>query len=156
MSDYTPEQMQRRQQSKWTLVQAILAPLQLLTFIVSVTLIIRYLLTGLDYEITTVSILIKIALMWLITITGMFWEKEVFGQWFLAPQFFWEDVMNAVSLFLHNLYFVALLLGASERELVLVMLVAYASYTINFMQFLIRGLRARKQRRAAAGTAQSA
>jgi 3-vinyl bacteriochlorophyllide hydratase len=156
MSDYTPEQMQRRQRSKWTLVQAILAPLQLLTFIISVTLIIRYLLTGLDYEITTFSILIKIALMWLITITGMFWEKEVFGQWFLAPQFFWEDVMNAVSLFLHNLYFVALLLGASERELVLVMLVAYASYTINFMQFLIRGLRARKQRQAAARTAQSA
>lgn len=156
MTSYTPEQMRRRQQSKWTIVQAILAPLQLLAFIVSVTLIIRYLSTGLDYEITTISILIKIALMWLITITGMFWEKEVFGQWFLAPQFFWEDLVNAVSLFLHNMYFVALLLGASERELVLVMLVAYTSYMVNFAQFLIRGLRARKQRQTAAGSAQSA
>ncbi|PJF25452.1 MAG: 2-vinyl bacteriochlorophyllide hydratase [Phototrophicales bacterium] len=156
MTDYTPEQMRRRQQSKWTIVQAILAPLQLLTFIISVTLIIRYLSTGLDYEITTISILIKIALMWLITITGMLWEKEVFGQWFLAPQFFWEDVMNAVSLILHNGYFVALLLGASERDLVLVMLVAYASYMINFAQFLVRGLRARKQRQSAAGNPQRA
>ncbi len=156
MTDYTPEQMMRRQQSKWTIVQAILAPLQLLTFIVSVTLIIRYLSTGLDYEITTISILIKIGLMWLITITGMLWEKEVFGQWFLAPQFFWEDAMNAISLILHNGYFVALVLGASERELVLVMLVAYASYMINFAQFLIRGLRSRKQRQAAAGSAQRA
>jgi 3-vinyl bacteriochlorophyllide hydratase len=148
--------MRRRQQSKWTIVQAILAPLQLLTFIISVILIIRYLSTGLDYQITTTSILIKIVLMWLITITGMLWEKEVFGQWFLAPQFFWEDVMNAVSLILHNGYFIALLLGASERELVLVMLVAYASYLINFAQFLVRGLRSRKQRQSAAGTAQSA
>jgi 3-vinyl bacteriochlorophyllide hydratase len=156
MSGYTPEQMRRRQQSKWTIVQAILAPLQLLTFIISVILIIRYLSTGLDYEITTISILIKIALMWLITITGMLWEKEVFGQWFLAPQFFWEDVMNAISLILHNGYFVARLLGASERDLALVMLVAYASYMINFAQFLIRGLRSRKQRQTAAGSAQSA
>jgi 3-vinyl bacteriochlorophyllide hydratase len=156
MSDYTPEQMRRRQQSKWTIVQAILAPLQLLTFIVSVTLIIRYLSTGLDYQITTFSILIKIALMWLITITGMFWEKEVFGRWFLAPQFFWEDVMNAVSLFLHNLYFVALLAGASERDLTLVMLVAYAGYLVNFAQFFARGLRARKQRMAGAGQPSSA
>lgn len=156
MSGYTPEQMRRRQQSKWTIVQAILAPLQLLTFIISVILIIRYLSTGLDYEITTISILIKIALMWLITITGMLWEKEVFGQWFLAPQFFWEDVMNAISLILHNGYFIARLLGASERDLVLVMLVAYASYMINFAQFLVRGLRSRKQRQAAAGTAPTA
>lgn len=156
MADYTPEQMRRRQQSKWTIVQAILAPLQFLTFIISVILIIRYLSTGLDYQITTISILIKIALMWLITITGMLWEKEVFGQWFLAPQFFWEDVMNAVSLILHNGYFIGLLLGASERDLVLVMLVAYASYMINFAQFLVRGLRSRKQRQSAAGTAQSA
>ena len=35
MSTYTSEQMQRRRSSKWTLVQIIGAPIQLLIFLVS-------------------------------------------------------------------------------------------------------------------------
>lgn len=149
--DYTPEQMQRRQKSKWTIVQAILAPLQLIAFIISLTLIIHYLTTGQDYLIATISVLVKILLMWLITVTGMFWEKEVYGKWFLAPEFFWEDAFNAVALIMHNLYFVALVAGWSERDVMMLMLVAYVSYLVNFAQFFMRGLRARKQRLAAAG-----
>jgi len=145
-SKYTPEQMARRDTTRWTLVQAILAPLQLLAFVVSFMLILRYLTTGEGYEIATVSVLIKILLMWLITVTGMFWEKEVFGQWFLAPEFFWEDAFNGVAMVMHNLYFVALMLGWSERELMLLMLVAYITYLINFAQFLVRGLQSRNQR----------
>ncbi|NDJ63277.1 MAG: 2-vinyl bacteriochlorophyllide hydratase [Chloroflexi bacterium] len=152
-SGYTDEQMERRASSKWTLVQMILAPLQFLTFIISLILIIRYLTTGEGYEIATASVIIKIALLWVITITGMFWEKEMFGQWFLAKEFFWEDALNAVALFMHNLYFVALLLGWNEQDLMLLMLVAYISYLVNFAQFLVRGLRARKQRLAAADNA---
>jgi 3-vinyl bacteriochlorophyllide hydratase len=151
MSNYTPEQLRRRQNSKWTIVQAVLAPLQLLAFIVSLVCIVHYLSTGLDYQIATTSVLVKIALMWLITITGMFWEKEVYGKWFLAPEFFWEDAVNAVALIAHNLYFVALLAGWSERELMTLMLVCYSTYVVNFAQFFMRGLRSRKQRLAAAG-----
>mgnify|MGYP006269743817 FL=1 len=148
MSSYTAEQMQARQQSKWTMVQIILAPLQFLTFVVSFGLIIYYLLTGNGYIIANTSVLIKILLLWLITITGMFWEKEVFGQWFLAPEFFWEDALNAVALLMHNLYFLALMFGWSEHDLMLLMLVAYISYLVNFAQFFYRGLKAREQRLA--------
>lgn len=148
MSSYTPEQMERRNNTRWTTVQAVLAPLQLLAFFISLFLIIRYLTTGDGYQIATISVLIKILLLWLITVTGMFWEKEVFGHWFLAPEFFWEDAFNAVAMIMHNLYFIAILLGWGERDLMLLMLVAYITYVINFAQFLFRGIQAYRQRRA--------
>lgn len=144
MSTYTAEQLARRNNSKWTLVQAVLGPLQFVVFIISVGLVVRYLTTGQGYEVATVSVLIKIGLLWLITITGMIWEKEVFDHWFLAPQFFWEDVGNAVAMLLHNLYFLAVWLGWSERAVMTVMLVAYVGYLVNFGQFVVKGLRARK------------
>jgi 3-vinyl bacteriochlorophyllide hydratase len=144
MSTYTAEQLARRNNSKWTLVQAVLGPLQFVVFIISVGLVVRYLATGQGYEAATVSVLIKIGLLWLITITGMIWEKEVFDHWFLAPQFFWEDVGNAVAMLLHNLYFLAVWLDWSEQAVMTVMLVAYAGYLVNFGQFVVKGLRARK------------
>lgn len=145
MSSYTPEQLERRDNSKWTIVQAILAPIQFIAFLVSFGLIIRYLTTGEGYQIATISVLIKITLLWTITITGMFWEKAVFDKWFLAPQFFWEDALNAVALVMHNLYFVALWRGWSEQDLMGLMLVAYCSYLVNCAQFFWRGIRARQQ-----------
>ena len=146
---YTPEQLEKRNNSKWTLVQAILAPIQFLAFIISFILVVRYLLTGQGYMIATISVLIKIALLWLITITGMIWEKEVFGHWFLARQFFWEDVGNAVAMLLHNLYFLAQWLGWSSQAVMTLMLVAYITYLFNSAQFIVRGLQARKQRQMA-------
>ncbi len=143
---YTPEQLERRNKSKWTLVQAILAPIQFLAFIISFILVVRYLMTGQGYLITTVSVLIKIALLWLITVTGMIWEKEIFGKWFLAPQFFWEDVGNAVAMILHNLYFLAQWLGWSNQAVMGLMLIAYIAYLFNCTQFIVKGLQARKQR----------
>lgn len=145
---YTAEQARKRDESKWTIVQVILAPLQFLAFIISLGLIAHYLNTGQGYAVATLSVLIKIALLWLITITGMFWEKEVFGKWFLAPQFFWEDALNAVALVMHNLYFGAILLGWSEHDLMVLMLVAYISYLVNFAQFFVKGLQARKAKNA--------
>ncbi|MEM8592027.1 MAG: 2-vinyl bacteriochlorophyllide hydratase, partial [Pseudomonadota bacterium] len=56
---YTAAQRARRDATVWTLVQGILAPLQFLVFLISLALVIRYLATGLGYEITTASILIK-------------------------------------------------------------------------------------------------
>ncbi|MFZ1397753.1 MAG: 2-vinyl bacteriochlorophyllide hydratase [Candidatus Promineifilaceae bacterium] len=146
MATYTPEQLERRNNSKWTLVQAVLAPVQFLMFIISFGLVIRYLVTGNGYAIANVTVLIKMSLLWLITITGMIWEKEIFGHWFLAPQFFWEDVGNAVAMVMHNLYFLAQWLGWSERSVMLLMLLAYTSYLVNCTQFIMKGLQARKQR----------
>jgi len=153
MSTYTAEQMEKRDNSKWTMVQMVLAPLQFLTFVISLGLIVHYLSTGNGYTIANISVLIKIALLWAITITGMIWEKEVYDQWFLAPEFFWEDALNAFALFMHNLYFVALMLGWSHDQLMTLMLVAYVSYLVNFAQFFVRGLQARKQRLEAASAA---
>lgn len=149
MSTYTPAQLERRDKSKWTLVQAILAPIQFLAFIISFALVVRYLLTGEGYEITTISVLIKISLLWLITVTGMIWEKEIFGQWFLAPQFFWEDVGNAVAMILHNVYFLARWQGWSDQTVMALMLIAYIAYLFNCSQFVVKGLRARQQRQMA-------
>lgn len=148
MSTYTAEQMEKRDRSKWTMVQAILAPLQFLAFLISLALVIRYLLTGDGYAIANASVLVKIALLWLITVTGMIWEKEVFGHWFLAPQFFWEDVGNAIAMLFHNLYFLAVWLDWSQRSIMTLMLIAYISYLFNCAQFIAKGLQSRRQRLA--------
>jgi 3-vinyl bacteriochlorophyllide hydratase len=154
MSTYTPEQLQKRDASKWTLVQAILAPIQFLAFVISFILVVRYLLSGQGYLAATISVLIKIALLWLITVTGMIWEKEVFGRWFLAPEFFWEDVGNAVAMIMHNLYFVARWQGWTSEATMTLMLVAYIAYLFNMAQFIIKGVRARKDRMEGAVQAQ--
>ena len=145
---YTPEQMAKRNASIWTKVQIVLAPLQFLAFLISFALVIRYLVTGDGFAIATTWVWIKITLLWLITVTGMIWEKEIFGHWFLAPQFFWEDVGNLVAMIFHNLYFVAVWLGWSDQAVMTVMLVAYLTYLGNSAQFVTRGLQARRQRLA--------
>jgi 3-vinyl bacteriochlorophyllide hydratase len=147
MSMYTPEQLARRDASVWTKVQAVLAPIQFLAFLISFGLVIRYLVTGEGYMIATVSVWIKIALLWAITITGMIWEKEIFGRWFMAPEFFWEDAGNALAMVMHNLYFLAVWLHWSPDAIMTLMLVAYCTYLINCAQFVYRGIQAGRQRR---------
>lgn len=148
MSSYTAEQLSRRDRSVWTKVQMILAPIQFAAFVISFALVVRYLLTDESYAIANASVLIKIALLWLITITGMIWEHEMFGHWFLAREFFWEDVGNAVAMATHNLYFVAQALGWSDRAVMSIMVLAYCTYLINCAQFVLRGVQAGRQRRS--------
>lgn len=149
MLQYTPEQMAKRDSSVWTKVQMVLAPVQFIAFIVSFSLVVRYLITGEGYTAATISVLIKIALLWAITITGMIWEKELFGHYFLAKEFFWEDVGNAVAIVTHNIYFVAQWAGADKQTIMGLMLLAYCTYLINCAQFVRRGIAAGRQRRAA-------
>jgi 3-vinyl bacteriochlorophyllide hydratase len=144
---YTPEQIARRDASRWTKVQIILAPIQFLAFLISFALVVRYLLTGEGYLIATVSVWIKIALIWAITITGMLWEKDVFGKYFMAREFFWEDLGNLIAIITHNAYFVAQWLGYSNRTVMLVMVFAYTTYLINAAQFIIKGIRSARYRR---------
>ena len=135
---YTPEQRMRRDSTPWTLVQGILAPLQFLAFAVSLVLVLRFLMTGEGLWIATVSIIIKTALLYMIMVTGAIWEKVVFGQYLLAPAFFWEDVFSFVVIALHTAYLWALFAGASPETQMWIALAAYATYVVNAAQFLLK------------------
>ena len=143
---YTKEERARRDTTRWTLVQGVLAPIQFVVFIVSLGLVLRYLWTGLGYEAATVSILLKTAVLYAIMVTGSIWEKVVFGKWLFARPFFWEDVFSFVVIALHTLYIWALLAGGwSPDQLMIVALSAYAAYVINAGQFLRKLRLARRE-----------
>ncbi|HET9134954.1 MAG TPA: 2-vinyl bacteriochlorophyllide hydratase [Gemmatimonadales bacterium] len=134
---YTPEQRRRRDASRWTVVQGVLAPLQLLVCLGSAILVARYLGTGAGWGVAAMSVALKTALLYLIMITGAIWEHDVFGQYLFAPAFFWEDVVSFVVLALHTAYLAAWGLGlAAPRTLAILALVAYAAYAANAAQFL--------------------
>ena len=145
---YTPDQLRRREASRWTKVQIILAPIQFVAFIISFGLVIHYLLTGEGYLAATISVWVKIALIWALTITGMLWEYDMYDHYFMAKEFFWEDLGNLIAIITHNLYFVAKGMGADERTVMWVMVFAYVTYLFNAAQFLVRGVRSARQRRA--------
>jgi len=135
---YTPEERERRDATRWTLVQGILAPLQFLAFGISLFLVLRYLATGEGYAIATASVLIKTGFLYVIMVTGAIWEKVVFGQYLLAPAFFWEDVFSFVVIALHTAYLVALFTGASTDTQMYLALAAYATYVVNAAQFILK------------------
>lgn len=143
---YTREERIRRDASPWTLVQAILAPLQFVVFAISLVLVVRYLMTGEGYDIATASILAKTFLLYLIMVTGSIWEKEVFGKWLFARAFFWEDVFSMLVLGLQTAYLLALLNGwGSPSDQMMIAVAAYAAYVINAAQFLLKLREARLQ-----------
>ena len=147
---YTPEERARRDNTIWTVIQGVLAPLQFLVFAISLVLVLRYLWTGAGYEIATWSILIKTGLLYTIMITGAIWEKAVFGQYLFAPAFFWEDVFSFLVIALHTAYIWALWSGTVTPEgQMWIALAAYAAYVVNAGQFLLKLRSARLQARAA-------
>jgi 3-vinyl bacteriochlorophyllide hydratase len=134
---YSEAERQRRDGTVWTLVQGVLAPIQFLIFLVSLSLVIHYLVTGTWYQAATLSVVVKTLALYLIMITGAIWEKVVFGQYLFAPAFFWEDVFSFAVIFLHSLYLYGLFSGAfAPGPLMSVALAAYAAYVINAGQFL--------------------
>jgi 3-vinyl bacteriochlorophyllide hydratase len=148
---YTPEERVRRDASKWTLVQGILAPLQFLVFAVSLALVLRYLFTGAGHDAAAVSVVVKTLVLYTIMVTGCIWEKDVFGVWLFAPAFYWEDVFSMLVLALHTAYLVALATGwLGERGQMLLALAAYAAYLINATQFVLKLRAARLQAAAQA------
>lgn len=141
---YTPAERARRDATRWTLVQGILAPLQFLAFAISLGLVLWFMATGELYQAATVSILIKTALLAAIMVTGAIWEKVVFGQYLFAPAFFWEDVFSFAVIALHSWYVLALMTGSlGPQGQMAVALAAYAAYAINATQFLLKLRRAR-------------
>ena len=150
---YTDEERARRDSTRWTLVQGLLAPAQFVAFAVSVVLVIRFLMTGDGYTAATVSIIVKTGFLYVIMVTGAIWEKVVFGQYLFAPAFFWEDVMSMGVLALHSAYLVVWQQGlwpASEQ--LALALAAYAAYAINAAQYLLKLRTARLQRPTAEST----
>ncbi len=136
---YTPEERLRRDASRWTLVQGILAPIQFLVFLVSLILVLRYLATGAGHDAAIFSVVIKTITLYAIMITGSIWEKDVFGVYLFAPAFYWEDVFSMLVLALHTAYLVALATGTLDaRSLMYLALAAYATYVINATQFLLK------------------
>jgi len=154
---YTPEQRRRRDASRWTLVQGVLAPLQFVVMLGSAALILRYLDNGAGYGLVTASILLKTLLLYLIMITGSLWEHDVFGEYLFVDAFFWEDVVSMGVMVLHTTYLVGLFTGWMEPvALVWLALVAYAAYFVNAAQFLLKLRRARLEHAAVSRSLEAA
>ncbi len=135
---YTPEERRRRDASKWTFVQGVLAPLQFLVMAISVALVVRYLRTGEGLAAANVSVIIKTFVLYTIMVTGAIWEKEVFGQYLFARPFFWEDVVSFFVIALHTAYLIGLALAWPPRTLMILALVAYGTYAVNAIQFILK------------------
>lgn len=146
---YTPEQRARRDASRWTIVQGVLAPFQFLVFIISLGLVLRFLLTGEGEAAATWSIVVKTLVLYTIMITGAIWEKVVFGRYLFAAAFYWEDVFSMLVLALHTAYLAALVWGiGTPSEQMVLALAAYATYVVNATQFVLK-LRAARRDEAA-------
>jgi len=136
---YTPAERRRRDASRWTLVQGVLAPIQFVVFLVSLGLVLRYLASGDGLAAATVSVVAKTLILYTIMVTGSIWEKAVFDRWLFARPFFWEDVFSMLVLGLHTAYLAALLFGLlGPKQQMLLALAAYATYVINATQFLLK------------------
>lgn len=143
---YSPAERRRRDSTRWTLVQGVLAPFQFVVFLTSLALVLHSLLTGIGTAAADLSVVVKTITLYTIMITGAIWEKVVFGRWLFAPAFFWEDVFSMLVLALHTAY-LAMLFGAigSFEQRMQVALAGYAAYLINAGQFLLKLRAARLQ-----------
>jgi 3-vinyl bacteriochlorophyllide hydratase len=125
---YTADERRRRDASPWTIVQGVLAPLQFAVFLISLTLVLRFVFTGAGLEAAMWSVVVKTGCLYAIMITFLF-----------ASAFFWEDVFSMLVIALHTLYLVALFSGRLQpHALMFVALAAYAAYAINAAQFVMK------------------
>jgi 3-vinyl bacteriochlorophyllide hydratase len=143
---YTPEERVRRDSTRWTLVQGVLAPVQFLVFLVSLGLVLWYVSTGEGYWPATLSVIAKTLVLYTIMVTGAIWEKVVFGRYLFAPAFFWEDVVSMGVIALHTLYLASLVIdGFSPMQQMTIALAAYSTYVVNAAQFVWKLRMARLQ-----------
>jgi 3-vinyl bacteriochlorophyllide hydratase len=143
---YSAEERVRRDSSKWTIVQGVLAAFQFIVFLISLLLVLRTLATAEGAFAANASVIFKTLVLYTIMVTGAIWEKEVFGQYLFAPAFFWEDAVSFIVIGLHTAYVYALLSGSlTQNGLMLLALAAYAVYALNAAQFLWKLRQARAQ-----------
>jgi 3-vinyl bacteriochlorophyllide hydratase len=147
MSSYTAEQIQRRRESKWTMVQIVGAPIQFVIFLISAGFVVYSLVSGGEaFELTNATIIIKILTLYIMFVTGALWEKDVFGHYLFAPEFFWEDVVSSILLLTHTAYLVAFWAGASKTTLLVVVIIAYLNYLFNAAQYVYKFMKNRERR----------
>lgn len=147
---YSAEERVRRDSSKWTIVQGVLAAFQFVVFLISLLLVLRTLATGEGAFAANASVIFKTFVLYTIMVTGALWEKEVFGQYLFASAFFWEDAVSFIVIGLHTAYVYALLSGSlTQNGLMLLALAAYAVYALNAGQFLWKLRQARLQHASA-------
>jgi 3-vinyl bacteriochlorophyllide hydratase len=143
---YTPEERVRRDNTVWTLVQGILAPIQFLVFLISLGMVLNFMLTERGQSMAEFSVVVKTLVLYTIMITGAIWEREVFGRYLFAPAFYWEDMVSMLVLALHTSYIYALYTHAlPPAQLMGLALAAYATYVVNAAQFVVKLRAARKQ-----------
>ncbi len=136
---YTKAQRAKRDATRWTLVQGVLAPVQFLIFLISLMLVLRSLGTGEGESLAAASVLLKTLALYTIMITGAIWEKVVFGKYLFAKAFFWEDVFSMLVLALHTAWLAAWYFGlGSPAQQLWLALAAYASYLVNAAQFILK------------------
>ena len=144
---YTPEQRAKRDATRWTLVQGVLAPVQFVVFLVSLYLVLTSLKTGEHTDWALASVVIKTLVLYAIMITGCIWEKVVFDKYLFAPAFFWEDVVSMLVMALHTAYLWVWWQGSwSTSEQRWLALAAYVTYGINAAQYIRKLRMARLQR----------
>ncbi|NTU67376.1 MAG: 2-vinyl bacteriochlorophyllide hydratase [Chlorobiaceae bacterium] len=140
MPRYTPEQLEKRNASRWTTVQAVLAPIQFLIFLAGLT--VTWLFTKelwiTDFGWITFFVTLKTFMLVLIFVTGGFFELEVFGRFAFAREFFWEDFGSAIAMIVHISYFILFWIGLDRDILIRTAYLAYLSYLVNAAQFVIR------------------
>ena len=153
---YSAEERLRRDSSKWTMVQGVLAAFQFLVFLVSLILVLRTLATCEGAFVANVSVIFKTLVLFTIMITGSLWEKEVFGQYLFAPAFFWEDFVSFFVIALHTIYLGGLAAQWPPRTLMFIALTAYVTYAVNAVQFILKLRAARLSEQRGVGDASSA
>ena len=144
---YTPEQRARRDATKWTLVQGVLAPVQFLVLLVSLYLVLNSLKTGEHTDWALASVVVKTLVLYAIMVTGSIWEKVVYGKYLFAHAFFWEDVVSMVVLALHTAYLWVWWQGQwSSTDQLWLALAAYGTYFMNAAQYIRKLRMARLQK----------
>ncbi len=151
---YTPDERRRRDSTRWTMVQGVLAPIQFAVFLVSLGLVVNYLWSGNGYAVAAASVIVKTLVLYTIMITGAIWEKKVFGKYLFAPAFFWEDTVSMLVIALHTAYLLAMWSDwGSPSDRMVIALAAYTTYAINAAQFILKLRTARLEAPAPRGMA---
>lgn len=140
----------RRKASIWTIIHPLFAIGQMLAFFVSVGYLVAYFRGAVSYDAVHVSVLVKIGLMIGAVLTGSFWEHDMFGYWWFAPEFLLEDVMTLIVFIFQLAYLTVVAFHRDLMPAVLLMLgLAYTVYAVNVAQYIHRTQRQKNETQAA-------
>jgi 3-vinyl bacteriochlorophyllide hydratase len=135
---YTPEQLARRDASPLTRAMMIIGGVQIILLFMSYYYELRFLLTGQGWVGALITFWINFVLLWVNTIIGIIWEKQFYNQYFMCPEFFWEDVGNLAAILAYAFFFTGLWLNWSQNGLAVSMLIANTVYGINVVQWVFK------------------